>query len=338
VVPVLSKDRKPLMPCSEKRARQLIERKQAFPFWSRGVFCIHLLKNPSDTKYQRVVCGIDPGSKREAYTVCTKDQTILNILSDTPYWISDAVKTRREMRIGRRFRKTPCRQPRQNNLRNKERLAPSTKARWQAKLRVLIWLSKIIPITDVIVEDIKAKTWKNKKKWNGSFSPLEVGKEWFYSNADQHWNLHAVSGYDTKRQRDKRGFTKSHKKLENCWNVHNIDSHCLCEIFFGKELDPFKCLLRINFLRFKRRMLHKLQFSKGGIRRREGSTRSFGFKRGSFVKHIKYGFVYIGGWMPGKGISLHRLESGERVCRTAKSKDCEFKTYLSWSFVIVKGV
>jgi hypothetical protein len=50
--------------------------------------------------------------------------------------------------------------------------------------------------------------------------------------------------------------------------------------------------------------LHKLQPSKGAVRRREGGTISLGLKRGTLVKHIKYGFCYIGG-----NVSYQRMNS-----------------------------
>src|SRR3989304_749474 len=59
-------------------------------------------------------------------------------------------------------------------------IPPSTKARWNWKLRIINWLKKMFPITIIVVEDIKAWSKKNQKKWNSSFSPLEVGKKWFY--------------------------------------------------------------------------------------------------------------------------------------------------------------
>ena len=71
MVPVLDQDNKPLMPCTEKRARKLMESKQAFCFWKQGIFCIRLLREPSARKFQPVAVGIDPGSKREGYTVAT---------------------------------------------------------------------------------------------------------------------------------------------------------------------------------------------------------------------------------------------------------------------------
>jgi hypothetical protein len=330
MVPVLDKNNNPLMPCSEKRARKLMERGEAFSFWKKGVFCLKLTKDPSDRKFQRVIVGIDPGSKREAYTVATRKSVVLNILTNTPDWVKKAVKTRREMRRGRRFRGTPCRKPKWNNLKGKKRLAPSTKARWQAKLRVLNWLATFMPITDVIIEDISAVTKKGQRRWNLPFSPLQVGKQWLYEQIEKRWNLHAVRGYNTKGQRDARGFKKSGSKLKDTWDVHNVDSHCLVEILFGSKINPFKSLLKLVFLRLKRRRLHKLQPGKNGVRRREGSTKSLGLKRGSFVDHVKWGLSYVGGTMKGR-ISLHSMETGKRLTRSAKVEDCDFLTYSTWS-------
>jgi hypothetical protein len=87
--------------------------------------------------------------------------------------VKDVVKTRREMRRSRRFRKTPCRANRRNRKRGG--LPPSTKARWQWKLRVIRWLAKIIPITEFVVEDIKAKT-RGQRRWDVMFSPLQVAR------------------------------------------------------------------------------------------------------------------------------------------------------------------
>ena len=332
MVPVLDLQNQPLMPCTEKRARKLLSRGEAYSFTSRGKFCIRLLKETSARNQQKVVMGKDPGSKREAYTIATKNRVIMNILSDTPYWVSDAVKDRADMRGGRRFRNAPCREPRPNRLANKERIPPSTRSRWDAKLRILDWVRRLVPVTDVIIEDMAAKTKKGQKRWNASFSPLEVGKEYYFTEVEKRGlNLHAVRGYDTKAWRDKRGFKKSSSKLSETWDAHNVDSHCLVEILFGREIKPFKGILRINFLRFHRRQLHRFQPEKGGERKRYGGTISLGFKRGSLVEHEKHGLCYVGGHM-NERISLHSLETGKRLCQNAKVEDCKFKTYLSWSF------
>ena len=42
MVPVFDKDKNPLMPCSERRAKKLMEKCRAKPYWFKGIFCIIL--------------------------------------------------------------------------------------------------------------------------------------------------------------------------------------------------------------------------------------------------------------------------------------------------------
>jgi len=331
MVSVFDSNNVPLMPCTEKRARKLLERGDAFCFWKKGIFCIKLTREPSARNYQPIVVGIDPGSKREAYTVATEKRVVINILTDTPSWVKDAVEVRRNMRRTRRNRKTPYRKPRYN--RSRGGLSPSTRARWNAKLRILNWLATMYPITDVIVEDIKAVTRKGSRKWNSSFSPLEVGKEWFYELVKLKWELHTVAGYETKEWRDLSQYKKVSNKLSDKWEAHNVDSHVLAEIWTGEAIPPFKKLLRIAYLRLHRRQLHVLQYARGSIRKLYGGTRSMGLKRGSWVKHIKYGLCYVGGSSKGR-ISLHGMD-GKRLSQAVKVDDCSFLTYSTWRIVNV---
>jgi hypothetical protein len=78
-----------------------------------------------------------------------------------------------------------------------------------------------------------------------------------------------------------------------------------------------------------RRQLHVMVSSKGGKRKLYGGTRSMGFKRGSLVKHSKYGLVYIGGASNGR-ISLHSIKDGKRLYKNAKKEDIKFKSYNFW--------
>jgi len=48
-------------------------------------------------------------------------------------------------------------------------------------------------------------------------------------------------------------------------------------------------------LSWHRRQLHRFQPAKVGVRRRYGGTISLGLKKGTLVKHAKYGLCYIGG-------------------------------------------
>ena len=71
--------------------------------------------------------------------------TYLNIQADAVVSVSDAVAKRRQLRRSRRGRKAPCRKPRSNKLRAEARIAPSTKARWQWKLRLANALCQLFP-------------------------------------------------------------------------------------------------------------------------------------------------------------------------------------------------
>jgi hypothetical protein len=178
---VVDKKQIPLMPTTRARADKWIKAGKATPFWKRGIFCVRLNLEPSARNYQPIACGIDPGSKMEGFTIASSKYQFLNIQAIAVDWVKFHLETRRNMRRSRKFRKTPCRQNRKNRLVNKIRASPSTKARWQWKLRLATWLFKIFPITDFVVEDIKATTFQGKNgKRNKTFSPLQVGKEWFY--------------------------------------------------------------------------------------------------------------------------------------------------------------
>lgn len=315
------------MPCSEKRARKLMEKGQAKAIWKNQIFCVLLLKDPSDSKYQDVTIGIDPGSKKEGITVTTDSKVILNITTEAVTHVKDAVETRRTLRRSRRNRNTPYRKLRFNRAIG--RITPSTKARWDQKLRILSLLQKTLPITVVNVEDVCAVTKKGKRKWNLSFSPLQVGKDYFNSEIkSRELMLLETKGFETKEQRVLRKFKKTTKKMQNVWEAHCVDSHALCEIATGAEIKPFKGMYVFENFRFSRRQLHVQNFSKGGLRKEYGSTISLGMVRGSLVRHIKFGLTYLGGSSKGC-VSLHDL-SGKRVTQGAKKEDLTVLTINKW--------
>ena len=327
-IPVIAKTGKPLMPTRPKRARELLKSGKAIGKWKVGIFYIQLTQR-EDGVVQPVAVGIDPGSKREGFTVKSKEHTYLNILSDAVTDVKERMKTRRDARRGRRFRKTPCRKNRIN--RSRGGIPPSTKARWNAKLRIVNILMKLFPVSNIVVEDIAAKSKKNCKKWNRSFSPLEIGKKWFYREIEKLATLSLKQGYETKELRDYLGLIKTKSKMEEKFSAHNVDSWVLANSAVGGDgkIDN-ESIYRMVPLRFHRRQSHKLQFSTGGKRRRDGGTMSCGIKRGSLVKHFKRGSCYVGGNTDGRGISLHRFKDGERICRNAKIEDLKVLRFGSW--------
>jgi hypothetical protein len=327
------------MPTTPSRARRWIKSGKATPFFKKGVFCVRLNIESSNKNTQPIAIGIDPGSKREGFTVKSRKYTYLNIQTHAVDWVKNHVEIRRNMRRARRFRKTPCRQNRRNRLANKVKLPPSTKARWQWKLRICKWLASLFPLSVFVVEDIKAKTWKGACKYNVMFSPLEVGKQWFYSELRQLANLETRSGFDTYQTRQELGLKKSKNKLSNKFDAHCVDSWALANWYVEGHAKPDNTsLIEIIPLEFHRRQLHRLQHAAGHIRSRYGGTMSAGLKRGSVVRHPKYGFSYVGGWQESptkkdpdrKIISLHSLDTGKRLCQNALPADCKFLSYNSW--------
>jgi len=325
-VPVVSSTGSPLMPCHPARARELVRKGNAIRRFNHGIFYIKLLQR-KDGDVQSVAVGIDPGSKKEGFTIKSAEHTYLNIQADAVTWVKDAVETKRNMRRSRRFRNNPCRKNRTNIKRGG--IPPSTKARWQWKLRVAKALAKIFPIECFVVEDIKAKT-AGKRRWDISFSPLEIGKSWFYSEMKKISKVDLKLGFDTFNMRNNLGLKKSKNKLDNSFNAHCIDSWVLANSWVGGHLRPDnESVLFVTPLRFHRRQLHALQPAKGNIRRSYGGTRSLGFKRGSLVKHKNHGVVYVGGTQKDR-ITIHSIATGKRMYQNIKVEDCTFLTFNTW--------
>jgi hypothetical protein len=285
------------------------------------------LTDRADGEVQAVTVGIDPGSKQEGITVKSEAHTYLNIQADAVDWVSDHVKTRRNMRRLRRYRNAPCRKNRAN--RSIGGLPPSTKARWQWKLRICWWLARVYPIESFVVEDIRALT-KGNRRWDKSFSPLQVGKQWMYRELEKLGRVIPKQGWETKEMRVALGLKKTSDKMAEVFEAHCVDSWVLANWWVGGHVKPDNTrILRITPLRFHRRQLHRLQPGRGGIRSPYGGTRSHGFKRGSLVKHPKWGLAYVGGVLKDR-ISLHTVATGGRLTQQAKPSDCLFLTFNTW--------
>jgi hypothetical protein len=335
-VPVISKTGKRLMPTSNKKADKLIGQGRAIRRFDRGLFYIKLLDR-EDGYTQSIAVGIDPGSKKEAFTVKSEAHTYLNIQVDAVTWVKEAEEVSTQMRRARRYRKTPYRQLRINRNQGKVRLPPSTSARWGLKLRIANWLARYFPIETYVVEDIAAITKPGKRRWNKSFSPLEVGKLWFYAELEKLGDVQLYQGYETAQERNALGLKKTKAKLADTFEAHCVDSWVLANLWIGGHTAPDNTkMLYIVPLRFHRRQLHRLQPETGGIRRPYGGTLSMGFKRGSWVKHPKYGLAYVGGTTNAR-ISLHSLQDGKRLTQNAKPEDCSLLTTASWRIRKEKG-
>lgn len=325
-VPVLSADGKPLMPCHPARARELVRKGRAVRRFRKGFFYIQLLDR-ADGEVQPVACGIDPGSKWEAFSIVGPKRTYLNLHVDAVTHVKENVEKRRRLRRTRRYRKTPNRKPRFN--RAQSGIPPSTKARWGWKLRIAQFLKGLYPISVFVVEDVKAQTKQGKKRWNVSFSPLQIGKQWFYEELRKLSPVVTRSGWETKQFRETYGLHKTSQKSAETFFAHAVDAWALAASEVGATKPSYTGLVRMAPFRFQRRSLHLEQPQKGGKRRRHGGGTSLGLRRGAQVLHPKFGFCYVGGTMQGR-LSLHDVRTGKRLTQYAKKDDLVFLCNASW--------
>lgn len=153
MVYVLSKFGKPLMPCTEAKARHLLKGDKATVI-RREPFVIQL-KFECENKTQPVTLGVDAGAKHIGLSASTEKKEFYSAEIVLRTDITELLSTRRELRRARRNRKTRYRQPRfLNRVKAKKKgwLAPTIQNRINAHLKVVDNVFKILPITKVIVE------------------------------------------------------------------------------------------------------------------------------------------------------------------------------------------
>jgi hypothetical protein len=159
---------------------------------------------------------------------------------------------------------------------------------------------------------------------------LEVGKHWFYEEIRKLAPLQLLQGYETKALREQLGFKKTSKKLAEVWEAHCVDAWVLAYSAIRGCTTPDNwrliCLAPLNW---HHRQLHRFEPGKGGRRSPYGGTLSMGIKRGTLVKHPKWGKTYVGGTMNGR-ISLHDPSTGKRLTQSAKVAVCQPIKLLRW--------
>jgi hypothetical protein len=329
----------PQMPCTSAKARHLFKSGKARPKRNKlGLFYVQLCYE-QEPDHQPLVAGIDPGSTFEGFSVIGTQDTVVNLMVEAPDHVKDAVETRRTMRRARRFRK--WRRPKrfENRLNRKQRIPPSTRSRWEAKARVITHLKKIIPLSTVVVEDVQAVTRKGKGgKWNGAFSPVQVGKEHLYRLLrEMGLEVHLRPGYQTKELREKYGLKKTRSKSKQSFESHAVDAWVLAASVSGAEKPTCQRLWYVVPAVLHRRQLQRLQASKGGERKPYGSTRALGYKRGTVVTYKKYGLCTVGGFdRKHKTISLHAYRTNKRLTQGAKVEACRTLTWVAWRSFLVK--
>ncbi|MBK1734745.1 HNH endonuclease [Halorhodospira abdelmalekii] len=163
---VLDKRKKPLMPCSEKRARLLLERGRAVVHRMRP-FTIRLKdRTVEESELQPIEIKIDPGSKTTGVTVVRKDETdperqqvvMLMEIEHRGQQISEKLTQRRAFRRRRRSQ-LHYRAPRfDNRTRPQGWLPPSLHHRVETTTAWVERLCRLVPVTGISMELVRFDT------------------------------------------------------------------------------------------------------------------------------------------------------------------------------------
>lgn len=112
----------PLMPCSNKKARQLLKEKKA-EIVLYNPFTIRLLYATGETN-QEVNVGIDTGAKYIGIAITSQDKILVKGEIELRQDVKENLSSRSILRKSRRSRKTRYRQARWNNRKRKDNWLP----------------------------------------------------------------------------------------------------------------------------------------------------------------------------------------------------------------------
>ena len=318
-IPVQNPDGTPAMPTKPARARKWIEQGKAIGRWSDlDVFYVQLVREPSGTETQAVVVGIDPGKLYSGIGVQSAKFTLFMAHLVLPF---ETVKRRMEQRAmmrrtrrGRRInRNVPFaeRNHRQKRFDNRvaRKVPPSIKANRQLELRVVTELCRILPITKIVYEYVKARG-------NGGFSPVMVGQRVMLDWLSKLAPVVTCYGWETANMRSHLHLEKTKDKKAQTPAAHAVDGVALaCSEFAsyeryhrqGEDGATWQGEVQVTESLFKvirrppisRRQLHLFQPAKGGVRRAYGGTVTrHGFRKGDLVSAEMAGRTYTG-WVSG---------------------------------------
>ena len=177
---------RPLMPCKASKARKLLKLNKA-KVKKMTPFTIQLV-NPSSCYKQDVTLGVDTGSKYIGVSATTFSQELFACELTLRDDIVDNLSKRRMLRRSRRNRKTRYRKARFNNRSNSRiegRLMPSAKQRLNSHIQLILKISKILPITKIVVETASFDIQKIK---NSSISGTQYqeGEQLGFSNIREY--------------------------------------------------------------------------------------------------------------------------------------------------------
>lgn len=203
----------PLMPTERHgKVRRMLNSGQA-KVVRRTPFTIQLCYE-SGHEVQEVALGVDAGSKTIGLSVTTDKKELFASEVQLRSDIVDLLATRRELRRGRRSRKTRYRAPKFDNRRRQEGwLAPSIHQKIDCHLHVVRAVCRILPVSKIIVETASFDIQKIK-------NPGICGEQYQQGEQLDFWN---VREYVLWRDGHTCQCCKG-KKKDPILNVHHIES------------------------------------------------------------------------------------------------------------------
>ncbi len=213
MVYVLNIEGKPLMPCSEAKARKLLKQNKA-KIYKREPFTVQLLFE-CENQIQEISLGVDAGSKHIGLSATTHQKELYAADVELRNDIVNLLSTRRENRRTRRNR-LRYRKPRFDNRVSSKKsgwLAPSVLNKIQTHLKVIENIHKFLPITKIIVETASFDVQKIK-------NPNISGIEYQQGKQLDFWN---VREYVLWRDNHQCQYCKG-KSKDSVLNVHHLES------------------------------------------------------------------------------------------------------------------
>ncbi len=212
VVYVLNKRGKPLMPCSPRKARILLEQKKA-EVVNNYPFTIQLVYATGENK-QETLLGVDAGYSIVGLSVTTDKLELYAAELELRKNIVKLLSQRNSYRRKRRNRKLWYREPRfLNRKKDKDWLAPSIQHKLDSHIKVVEDISKILPISKIDVEIANFDIQKIK-------NPNISGAEYQQGEQFGFWN---VREYVLHRDNHNCQYCKG-KSKDKILRVHHIVS------------------------------------------------------------------------------------------------------------------
>ena len=189
MVYVLNVHGKPLMPTNRHgKVKHLLNQGRA-KVVRRTPFTIQLLYE--STNYtQSIALGVDAGSKTVGLSASTDDKEVFSAELKPRNDVVKKLSDRRSLRRSRRHRTTRYRAPRFNNrTRTKPKgwLAPSVRVKIHNHIQGIKLISRILPITRIVVETAEFDLQRLKAMEEGK--PLPVGTDYQLGEMYDHYNV-----------------------------------------------------------------------------------------------------------------------------------------------------